>query len=700
MASIRNEELRRTAATRILILASVLVTAGSPVAAGGARPEAEAAMTAPLRHALGVARRPSAAAAAGDDADSLTRTLAKRLSRPFLVRAGDPATPESGPLATFKAILDTGSAEEIVALRESGARIRGRVGTVVSFEAPLLRAEAFAGLPAVRSLDIARRLVPELDVSRAETGAAAVHDPLGSIEARGEGVLMAVIDTGQDLGHADFRTPNRKKRTRFKSLYNMNRSCRGAPPPGHSDGCYYGARRINRYLKEKAKLTYGDPAATLGHGSHVAGIAAGNGRGACGGCPKGVYVGMAPRADLIGVKIFDRNGEFVGDIPEALQFLAEEQARLGNRPLVVNMSFGHQFGAHDGTDPDELAIDAFVQEGLQSGVTRVVVKSAGNAAGGRTYLQGGAAAGATEMYTFHVPGGGPCRPFRGEGDDLAVIDLWYEESVELTVRVTAPDGMTFLENSTGHHPSVSAQETPYGTIFVECPAAPHPLNGDRECVLGVDDTGGIAPAAGVWTVSITGGSVPPPSTGRYDAWLAIAERGDCTWGWDQPSAGHSITLPGTAQEVITVGAYVTKDEWRSVTGDMFHYSPVPVLGDLAAFSSEGPTRDGRPKPDLAAPGMGIASSRARTVPIAAGTEGSERTVTDRKHMILEGTSMAAPHVAGAAALLLSIDPTLDAAQIRALLIGSARQDGFSSGQPNRWGAGKLDVQAAATGLGP
>lgn len=698
MTSIRNGELRRATAAHILVLASALMTAGSGAAAGGVPRGADATMTAPLRHALGVARRPSTTAA--DDAGSFTHSLAKRLSRPFLVRAGDPAAPESGPLATFKAVLDTGTEEEVAALWGLGARIRGRMGTVVSFEAPLLRAEEFASLPAVRSLDIARRLVPELDVSRAETGAIVVHDPLGSIAAKGEGVLVAVIDTGQDLKHADFRTPNRKKRTRFKSLYNMSQSCRGAPPPGHSDGCYYMARKINRYLKGKVKLTYGDPAATFGHGSHVTGIAAGNGRGACKGCPKGVYVGMAPRADLIGVKIFDGNGEFVGDIPEALQFLAEEQARRGNRPLVVNMSFGHQFGAHDGTDPDELAIDAFVQEGLQNGVTRVVVKSAGNAAGDRIYVEGTAAAGATNTYTFHIPGGGSCRPYAGEGDDLGVVDLWYEGDVDLTVRVTAPDGITFLENSTGHDPSVSALDTTSGTIFVECPDAPHPLNGDRECVLGVDDTGGIAPAAGVWTVSITADSVPPPSTGEYDAWLAVAERGDCTWGWDQPSPGHSLSLPGTAQEVISVGAYVTKVRWASITGGTFAYAPVPVLGDLATFSSEGPTRDGRPKPDLAAPGMGIASSRARTVSIAAGTDASVRTVTDRKHWILEGTSMAAPHVAGAAALLLSIDPTLDAAQVRALLVGSARQDGFSSGQPNRWGAGKLDVLAAATGLVP
>jgi subtilisin family serine protease len=543
------------------------------------------------------------------------------------------------------------------------------------------------------SLDLARRMKPELDVSVPETGATQVHDP-NTFGATGAGVLVASIDTGHDLKHADFRKADGT--TRFKSVFNLDTTCSGAPPPGHLDGCYFDETQINRFLAGKSGLSYKDPSATFGHGSHTMGTAAGNGLATGKGFPAGRYVGMAPAADLIGVKLFDQNGNQAGDVTEALEFLAEEQARRGNPPLVVNMSFGHQFGAHDGTDPDELAIDDLADEGDANGIVRIFVKSAGNSELDGIYVRGTAAVGAPVQHTFTVPAfdftGRSCGSLSGRGNDEIFADMWYEGADEVTVKITAPNGVTSFQNSTGSDPNSAAIDTKSGTIFVDCPSVPYPFNSDRECIFGVDDTGGVVPVGGTWTVTVTGVNIT--AGGRYDIWIADATKGRCTWGWSNPTAGNSISIPGTSERGITVGAYLTKLDWINVAGKPIQYTdPSFVIDDIAPFSSVGPTRDNRVKPDIAAPGMGIASTKAKSVSV---TAAKTRIVEDGKHMVLEGTSMSAPHVAGAAALLLSINPLLDSDTIRQVLLDNATVDSFTSGVPNQiWGFGKLNVFAAA-----
>jgi subtilisin family serine protease len=666
------------------------LVAGTLVAGAAAAPEpGPARLSGALRHALRIERR-----AAGFGVSALgaarAREVREGLARAFMVDASGPA-----PRATFKATLATGSAPEVDALRAAGARIRARIGRIVALDAPLADAERLAAAPGLRRLDIAKRMRPELDVSGPEIGADLVRDPAG-FGATGSGVLVAGVDTGHDVKHRDFRFADGT--TRFKSVLNMDPACRGPHLPAHPDSCYFTESRINKFIKGRVGMDYKDPGGSFGHGSHTLGIAAGNGLATGNGIPPATYVGVAPGADLIGVKVFDAAGRQVGDIIEALQFLMEEQLQLGNPPLVVNLSLGHQFGAHDGTDPDEMAIDAMIQDGIATGATRVVAKSAGNSELDDIFVEGAVSTGAPDTHTFTIPAAdfsGTCSPFSGRGNDSFLVGLWYEGDADITVRVTAPGAATFFENRTGNDPNAVALDTSLGTIFVDCPSTPDPENGDRECVFGVDDSGGAAPAAGQWAVRITAHALP--SGGEYDAWIALANRGNCGWGWDDPDPGHSISIPGTAFNSITAGAYMTRTDWINVSGRQVGYmDPGLTIGDIAPFSSVGPTRDGRLKPEIAAPGMGIASTKARSVPTGSGSEGRLRTVEDGKHLVLEGTSMASPHVAGAAALLLSMDPTLTAPEIRNLLTQEAAVDLFTGGVPNdAWGFGKLDVFAAA-----
>ncbi len=601
---------------------------------------------------------------------------------------------------TFHALLARGSREEVEGLRAAGARIRGQMGRVVSFEASLVEAATFAAQPAVLKLDIAHRMRPELEISGPETRSDLVRDSVSGFGGTGAGVLVATLDTGQDVKHGDFRHADGT--TRFKALWNMDPACKGDPPPGHSTGCYYTSDRINRYLTGKSGLKYGDPAIMGGHGTHVMGTAAGNGLETRKGYPAGVYVGMAPEADLIGVRVFNEYGAFVGDLIEGLQFLGEEQERQGSPPIVVNISLGHQYGAHDGSDSDEAAIDAFVQEGLGGGITRVVVKSAGNDGGSGMYVT---SIFGPVVHPVTVPvldsDGGACGSFLGAGNDLFVSMLWYPGNSTVRISVTTGDNAFTFGNDTGNPYGYNYVDTTYGSIFADCPASPDPINGDRYCWVGVDDSGGYAPSSGTWKIMVN--QLSGPQGGKYDAWMVIGQKGYCNVSWDAPSPGGTISIPGTAQEGITVGAYMTRTSWTTFKGREVSYEPPPTTGDIAFFSSEGPTRDGRIKPDLAAPGMGIAAARSSKVSTATGSEGRLRTLGDKKHMVLEGTSMAAPHVAGAAAQLLSVDPTLDAHQVRMLLLAGALSDGFTGAAlpDNVWGHGKLDVfEAAETQFGP
>jgi hypothetical protein len=153
-----------------------------------------------------------------------------------------------------------------------------------------------------------------------------------------------------------------------------------------------------------------------------------------------------------------------------------------------------------------------------------------------------------------------------------------------------------------------------------------------------------------------------------------------------------IAEPGNAERTITVGAWVTKNRWIDCGGHNVGYADTPPIGDLAWFSSSGPTRDGRQKPDIAAPGQGIGSATSFDVSIACPAGPSAFLADGLKHWVYEGTSMASPHVAGAVALLLQKHGALDPDQVKAHLRANAVHDGFTGATWNpRFGHGKLAV---------
>jgi hypothetical protein len=150
----------------------------------------------------------------------------------------------------------------------------------------------------------------------------------------------------------------------------------------------------------------------------------------------------------------------------------------------------------------------------------------------------------------------------------------------------------------------------------------------------------------------------------------------------------TISEPGNAHKIITTGAYTTKYDWESIDGNRYHFSGSTPVGTIAPFSSRGPTRDGRQKPDITAPGTAIASALssnselAKIIPL----------VISETHAILAGTSMSAPHVAGTVVLMLEGKRNLTPQEIANRLKGTARSDAYTGLTPNlTWGFGKLNA---------
>ena len=540
-----------------------------------------------------------------------------------------------------------GSREE---LETAGMEVTTMAGDIATGLVQLPDLDKLADHEHTVKIESSRPLARELDDSIPEINANAVH--AGPPGLKGAGALVGIIDSGIDITHGGFRRPDGTSRIVALWDQGLTPAAGESSPTGLGYGVEYEKSDIDTALAAADPTTvvrHRDRDTGTGHGTHVAGIAAGDGSPAGNGQPAFTFLGVAPEADLIVVSNAVETDAF-GDSAntlDAMQYIFDKAATLG-KPVAINLSQGDNLGPHDGTSLLERGID-----NLLGGPGRVMIKSAGNAGSDDIHAGGTVAAGGTESVRFRIP----------SGDSVAdTMDVWYAGTDRFTVNLRTPGGDVSADVAPGTTTTLSL---PNGNqVFVDSVLG-DPNNGDNRVYL--QFMRGTAPVieAGTWSLRLRGDTVV---SGRFDAWI---ERGQVIPAFLPPHLdnGRSISIPGTSQEIIAVGSYVTKGAG---------------VGSLSSFSSRGPTRDGRPKPEISAPGQFVMSARAAGISSGSGA-----------YNTLAGTSMAAPHIAGVAALMLQKDRTLTQAQVRECLVDTARSDANTGAVPNNdWGAGKVDAQAA------
>lgn len=526
----------------------------------------------------------------------------------------------------------------------------------------------------VVKVEASRPMRPELDRSLGEINADDVHN--ASTPFKGAGVVVGIVDSGVDWAHHSFRKADGK--TRILGIWDQTltaQSGESAPSAFPGIGVEYTQGHIDAALAGTGTVRSTDPD---GHGTHVAGIAAGDGSqaGNCSG--QFTFVGVAPEAEIIAVVNNGGDSEALGDsvnLVNALDFIWDHPEAAG-KAIVINLSQGDNLGAHDGTSLVEQMIDLDLL--LHSG--HMVVKSAGNEGAALHHAQVTIAAGALRDVPVHVSAGDKFSRFS---------EIWYDGAGSLRCTVNAPTILGPPPASPSVDPGNSANWTVDTTLDADKRTVVRidsrtndPDNNDNSIHLEWDPASKATIPAGEWKLRLANTGTTELTV---DLWL---ERGDNSPVFSRADAQptRTISIPGTARRVVTVGAY-------SQSGFLFfNWS-----GDIADFSSRGPTRDGLIKPDVSAPGVGITSALT-------GVRTNCCCDCCRDFYVdMQGTSMAAPHVTGVVALMYQKNAGLTATEVRDHLMSTARvPDGLTpSALPNTsFGAGKVDAAAAVAAVPP
>jgi minor extracellular serine protease Vpr len=576
------------------------------------------------------------------------------------------ASPRGGEPDVLAFVRIIGADPDAV-VRSQGGKVIAKVDDIVAARFPISRVDGVAALESVRAIEISKRTPAVLDSSRIRSRVKAVQDGAGGLPQayKGDGVVVGVLDSGLDYTHPDFRTATNTSRVR--ALYDLSVGTDGAPcRPGQLDSLT---------CDEK------DGTGGHGHGTHVTGIATGNGT------QNTSYVGMAPDADIVFVKGI-RDPESLGGFSDAdvfagTQYMFDVATALGE-PAVVNLSLGGQLGPHDGSSLYEQAMSKLTRPG------NIIVAAAGNA-GADPIHASFAAVGSDYSTALELP-------FQvTAGSNTALVDIWYPDNTDISVGIVAyPPGQlgtpVFVSGAVA--PGKSAQSaatdgsTPIANITIDAGTTSDPGNHSRNVLVALQTaSGGAAMSDYIWSVYAFG-------SGTLDAWAATG-CGFAPPGTNFPAAyfiaGDShktIGSPATARRLIAVGSFVTKSSWKDVNGDVVGRNPQPALDAISDFSSLGPTRDGRIKPDLAAPGEAIVSALSKDYPA------DPQTIAFGGHYQVQmGTSQASPHITGVIALMLQRNPFLTAEDAVKILTQTAVPAGGAVPN-NTYGAGRLDALAA------
>lgn len=460
----------------------------------------------------------------------------------------------------------------------------------------------------------------------------------------GKGVLIGIVDSGIDYENMDFR--NKDGTTRITALWDQTVQS-GLPPKGYNIGTEITSEQINAALRitnrtERFRLVPSRDSS--GHGTAVAGIAAGNGSTSEG----GRYRGVAPEAELIIVKMglpgetgFPRTTQLM----RGVDYIVRKAEEL-KKPVAINISFGNTYGSHDGTSLLERYLNT-VSERWKN----VICVGSGNEGTTAGHAAGKLKNGVMTEVEFAVQ----------QREPTLSLQIWKSYVDKVAITIVDPSG----NNSGRIEEKLGTQRILLGdTTLLIYYGEPKPYSVRQEIYISfLPETGTVT--AGVWKIQLFPETVVDKS---WQMWLPAQNTLNVGTGFLKPNSSNTLTIPSTASLTITVAAY------NALT---FSY---------ADFSGRGPAQlyegGGVPKPDLAAPGVRV------TAPEAGGG-----------YAEFTGTSFATPFVTGSAALLMEWgivkgkDPYLYGEKVKAYLRRGAKElPGYDVWPNEQLGYGRLCIK--------
>ncbi len=572
--------------------------------------------------------------------------------------------------------------------------------------------DTFAAAHPELALSVSPPLLPLLDVSGKWTRVEAFRTATAA--GTGKNVVVGIIDTGLDVTHPDFRDANGKSRVAWMlqagrkpaGLHPELEEAFGCTDPKQATCAIFSGADLDAMMS--GALALGVPRDLEGHGTHVASIAAGNGGPMSGNTP--VYVGIAPEATLVIASPSTAGGFQDTDLLNAARFVFDRGEALG-LPTVVNLSVGGDFGPHDGTSLIEKGLAALVGDDKPG---RAIVTAAGNS---------GALYGREERGPFGIH-----------------TEVRVTEGAEVRVPIATPasksgKGFVWITFRPGDEVSVGLEGPGHESwIGLVDPGDEVGYAGENETTAAVinrlvngktpmtaETNSAVVAFSGAWDE----GAFTIRLSGHGDAQLWVTGQGDVSSSkssgllFEKAVRQGTIAIPASHPNLIAVGCTLNRVGWDPLTTEAIELASVggeinPLPDGLCYFSAAGPTPFGVAKPEISAPGGFVAaamSSDADPRKSPGGLfdgpgcpQGEPCYVVDETHAITAGSSMSAPHVAGAIALLFELDRkqngavSLTQARVTELLQAGARWPTGTVRHETQLGTGVLDIEGARRAL--